>query len=72
MKSNLITEKIEQLIELAKLEDDTNTQIILLALSGARASGDDGMLAKHIQKYLIEVLIPKIRNDRELFIASNN
>jgi hypothetical protein len=73
MKSK-ITKKIENLIELARLEDDANTQIVLLALAGARKSGDDGMLATHIQQYLKDVLIPKIRNDREIFIfmANNN
>lgn len=60
---DLIAEKIADLIEIAILEDEPNVQIILLALNGARMSGDDGILAKHIQQYLKEVLIPKIQID---------
>lgn len=71
-KSSLITEKIEQLIALAEVEDEVNVRIVLLALSGARTSDMDGMLAAKVQEYLKDVLIPKIRADREAAAASLN
>lgn len=71
-KSNLITEKIQELIELAKLEGEVNVQIVLLALSGARNSDDDGMLAGKVQEYLRDVLIPKIQMEKNTQTASQN
>jgi len=59
--NKLISEKIEELIELAKIADDKNVQIILLALLGSRESGDDGYLAEEIQKFVRDVLIPKVQ-----------
>ena len=70
--SNLITDKIEQLIELAKLEGEPNVQIVLLALLGARKMGDDGMLASKVQEYLRDVLLPKLEHDQNAHIASQN
>lgn len=72
MNSNLITEKINSLIELAKLEDEPNVQIILLALSGARAANQDVMLAKKVQEYLKDVLMPMLEASRNNHIASQN
>jgi len=63
-RSTLITEKIDQLVALAELEEEPNTQIILLALSGARATGMDGMLATMVQEYVKNVLLPKAKTDK--------
>ncbi len=62
----LISEKIEELIELTKLANDRNTQIILLALSGSRHSGDDGLLAEEVQKFVRDVLIPNVQIKKAL------
>lgn len=70
--SPLITEKIDSLIALAKLEGEPNVQIVLLALSGARAMQHDGMLAGKVQEYLKDVLIPLIEASKNAKIAQNN
>ena len=62
----LISEKIEELIELAKIADDKNVQIVLLALSGARAAGDDGLLGEEVQRFIREVLIPNVQIKKAL------
>ena len=62
----LISEKIEELIELAKIANDKNVQIILLALSGARHAGDDGLLAEEVQRFIKEVLIPNVQIKKAL------
>lgn len=72
MNSKLITEKIEQLIELAKLEDEPNVQIVLLALAAARETKDDGMLAGKVQEYVKDVLLPNAKAKRNNHIASQN
>ena len=70
--SDLITEKIESLIALAKLEDEPNVQIVLLALSGARAVQHDGMLAGKVQEYLKDVLLPIAKAGKNAEIAQKN
>lgn len=62
---DLISKKIDELIELAKVEDDTNTQIILLALRSSKYAHRDGMLAKAVQDYLKSVLLPLIKEEKE-------
>ena len=62
----LISEKIEELIELAKIADDKNVQIVLLALSGARHAGDDRLLAEEVQRFIKEVLIPNVQIKKAL------
>jgi hypothetical protein len=57
----MIEAKIEELIALAKLEGDDNTQIVLLTLLGAKTAGVDEMLATHLQKYTSEVLLPMLK-----------
>lgn len=71
-KSNLITEKIQELIELAKLEGEPNVQIVLLALSGARHSEDDALLAVKVQEFIKDVLIPNIKSKQIAQVASQN
>lgn len=58
MKSKLITKKLEELIALAKVEDEPNVQIIIYALLGAREAKDDGLLASLVQTIITEVLMP--------------
>jgi hypothetical protein len=54
-----ITKKLNELIQLAfNDKTETPTQIILLALQGSRISGMDVMLAKNVQNYVADVLIP--------------
>ena len=53
-----ISQKIDELIELSKTEGDSNVQIILLILRGARTINLDGFLAKMVQDYSRNTLIP--------------
>ena len=62
-QSDLVTKKIGELIDLARIEGDTNTQIILLALRGAQCSNDDGLLAMAVQKFIDDVLMPKTQRN---------
>ena len=64
-QSDLVIKKIDELIELARIEGDTNTLIILLALRGAQVSDDDGLLAMAVQKFIDDVLLPKAQKDRD-------
>lgn len=70
--SNLITEKLEQLIELSKVENEVNVQIIIHSLLGAREMGCDGILAAKVQEYLKDVLIPMANRGIEEKKASLN
>lgn len=57
---NLITQKLEELIELTDAKNDVNSKIVLLILHGAISSGQDGMLAEHLQYYAKNVLLPDL------------
>ncbi len=71
-KSDLITKKLQELVELAKIEQEPSVQIVLLTLLGARCGNLDGMLANKVQEYTKDVLIPKTMGDMNNQIASNN
>jgi len=70
--STIIKDKIDSLIELAKLEGDTNSQIILLILRGSQEMRADGILAKHIQEFAKNVLKPLAEAGLEAQKASQN
>lgn len=54
-----IDKKIEEILELAEKEDDYLTlQVILLAYQGAKLSNLDVLLAKHVQDYVKDTLLP--------------
>lgn len=72
MKSKLFTQKLQELTKLAESEGEPNAQVILLILEGARLGNKDGMLAKRMQQYVEEVLIPEIDANRERFKATKN
>lgn len=62
--SELITNKLQELIALAKAEGEPNVQIVLFALCGARESGDCHILAEMTQAIVKEVLIPRLDEKR--------
>lgn len=59
MQSDLITKKLEELTELAKIEGEPCVQLILLAISGARHMGSEDVLAKGVAEILKTVLMPQ-------------
>ncbi len=71
-KSELITKKLEELTELARVEGEPNVQAILLSLNGARISGDDGLLCANVQEFTRDVLLPRLAAARENNIAKRN
>jgi len=63
-----ISKKIQELIEIAKIENDSNSLIVLLALAGSRASGDDVLLAKKVQEFVKDVLLPNVQRQKDLSV----
>lgn len=59
-----IMDKISELIELSA--DDPNTQIVMLALKGAKLSGDDKVFAILVQRIVSEVLLPLLEERERL------
>lgn len=59
-RSKLVTEKIDELTQIAQIEGEVNVQIVLLAIRGARESNQDGLLAGIIQDFVKRVLIPNV------------
>ncbi len=57
-RNDKIQQKIIELIALAEQENDSNTQIVLSALMGARGCGHDYFLAHGTQVIVREVLLP--------------
>ncbi len=72
MESNIIDNKVEELLALAKVEGYNNLQILLLGYRGSKAIDQDGLLAAHVQDFIRETLIPNVRRGKELIIALNN
>jgi len=72
MKSKQVTAAIDELLEMAREEGDTNVQIILRAMRAARTTGDDSMLAAKIQEYIKDVLLPKAHRDKEQVNVQKN
>lgn len=70
--SKIITDKLNELAELAKLEGEPNTQIVILAIEGARLSGQSGELAAGVKVIMQEVLIPGLQKKREQDKANKN
>ncbi len=70
--SEMVTEKLMELIQIAELEDEPNVEVVAKALYGARMSGDCHIIAEEVQKLLREVLIPKVRIENERRKAQNN
>lgn len=70
--SDLITQKLDELITLAQIEGEPNVQIVLLGLSGARTIRDDGLLAEKVQEFIKDVLLPKAKRDKNSSQASLN
>ena len=70
--SEIITEKIDELIALSELEGEVNVQIILLVLQGARKSYLDGVLAEGAKTIAENILIPmcKIKMEKQLAILN--
>lgn len=56
---NEIDKKIEEIIELAEKDKNYATlQVILYAYQGAKLSNLDALLAKNVQDYVKETLLP--------------
>lgn len=60
-----IEQKLREVIEMAKVEGDESTRIILHALLGAKASRMDMAYAAHSQKFVKEVLLPDAERKKE-------
>jgi hypothetical protein len=54
-----ITNKLKEVAKLAEESGDYNTYIVLMALLGAKAVDDDGILAAEVQKIIKEKLMPR-------------
>lgn len=72
MISDLISNKIDELVALAEVEGDSNALIVLLILQGARAVHDDGLFAKKCQEFAKDVLLPRSIQGRDDEIARQN
>ena len=59
MNSQLITNKIEELIVLSEMEGEKSVQLILNAVLGARVMGDEMLLAHNVSMFVKEQLLPK-------------
>ena len=55
---NIIDQKLEELAKLAEENNETNIEIIILSLIGARNLGHDWILAEEIQKLVKKKLMP--------------
>ncbi len=71
-KSQLITNKIDELIALARVENDNNTLIVLLGLQGSRNVDMDGLFARETQKTLMNVMMPALKAQVIAIQAANN
>jgi hypothetical protein len=67
-----IDDKINELIEIAQKNEDTNTVIVLLILRAARLAGLDLMFATKVQEYAKDVLLPETIRKRDCENASLN
>jgi len=56
-----ILKRVGELAEFASKNGENPAAIVLFALSGAMKSLDDELLAKVVQDYLNNVLIPKLK-----------
>jgi hypothetical protein len=54
-----IDERLKELIDQAREEKDSNTLIVLLILAASRESGDSDLLARKVQEYAKDVLMPR-------------
>ena len=70
--SEIITEKIDELIALSALEGEVNSQIVLLALQGARKDNIDGVLAEGVGLIIKNILLPICERQREKILATYN
>ena len=70
--SEIITEKIDELIALSNLEEEINAEIVLTALKGARMTNTDGILAEGVQQIIKHALLPICERKREQMLATQN
>jgi len=68
----VIIEKLDQLIETAKQLEEDNVVIVLLALCGAKISDQDRALAKTVQNYVRDTLMPENKTKMINIQASKN
>lgn len=61
--NNSIDIKIDELIELAKKEEDFNMASMMLIIKGARVINMDEILGDEMRKYTEEVLLPFLNNE---------
>jgi hypothetical protein len=50
---------LELVAKVAEKEGESNVLIVILALQGSLASKDSGLLAKHVQEFVVSTLIPR-------------
>ena len=61
---DLIEQKIQELIDIAKALGDNNTVVVMLTLQASKLVGYDSLVAKHCQKVGSE-LLERINNDQQ-------
>lgn len=62
VKSELLTSKLNEVIQIAMEVNEPNAQIVLLALQGARKSYTDDHLALNVQEFIKLILHPMVSN----------
>ncbi len=72
MTSKIITDKIDELIELARLKNEPHVQLTLMALQGARLMGNEKQLFDAVNNCIQNILIPNAMAAKENEIASKN
>ena len=68
----ILQEKINELIKFTEEVNEPNSQIVLLALSGAIYAKLDELLANKMKEFIKDVLKPRIEAAIENDIASKN
>lgn len=70
--SELVTQKLDELIRLAQEECEPSVQVVLFGLRGARLAGDEELLAARMQDFIRDVLLPRAQASKENQIAAQN
>jgi hypothetical protein len=67
-----IVKALENIAKIAEVEQDNNVFIMVNALLGSIGTGTDYLLATHIQKYLREVIMPMVLDNKKFRNISPN
>lgn len=70
--NDLLQTRLEEVLELARKENDINTVRVLLALVGSRRVGLEGILADALNPIMEEVLYPMVLKMKGDLLAKLN